>query len=138
MLRAILSIVAGVVAAFVIVMLGDMLSHAVAASSAGAPPSDMTDRAAIEAYMAGLPTTVFAVMLAGWTIAAFAAAFVAARFGRKGAWPGWVAAGVFLCATGANLLMIPHPVWMSVAGVVLVVVGGWIGARLGAKAVPAA
>ena len=137
MLRAILSVVAGVVAAFVIVMLGDMLSHAVAASSAGAPPTDMNDRAAMEAYVAALPTTVFVVMLAGWTIAAFAAAFVAARFGRKGAWPGWVAAGAFLCATAANLLMIPHPIWMTVAGIVLVVAGGWAGARLGSKAGPA-
>lgn len=133
MIRAILSIVAGVVAAFVIVMLGDMASHAVAASAAGAPPADMSDRAAIEAYMAGLPATVFMVMLAGWTIAAFAAAFIAARLGRKGPWPGWVAAGVFLCATAANLLMIPHPVWMAVAGVALVVAGGWAGARLGSK-----
>ena len=110
MLRAILSIVAGVVAAFVVVMLGDMLSHALAASSAGAPPADMTVRAAIKAYMSGLPPTVFAIMLAGWTVAAFVAGFVAARFGRRGAWPGWVAVGLFLCATAANLLMIPHPV----------------------------
>ncbi len=138
MLRAILSIVAGVVAAFVIVMLGDMLSHMLAASSAGAPPTDMSDRAAMEAYVEGLPTTVFAVMLAGWTLAAFAAGFVAARFGRKGVWPGWVAAGVFFCATAANLLMIPHPVWMTVAGIVLVLAGGWAGARFGAKGAPAA
>ena len=136
--RAILSIVGGVIAAFVIVMLGDMLSQALAASSAGAPPADMTDRAAIEAWMAGLPVTVFAVMLAGWTLAAFSAAYLAARFGRRGAWPGWVAAGLFLCATTANLLMIPHPVWMTVAGVVLVTAGGWAGARFGSKGVSAA
>lgn len=138
MLRAILSIVGGVIAAFVIVMLGDMLSQAVAASTAGAPPTDMGDRAAIEAWMAGLPTTVFVIMLAGWTVAAFVAAFVAARFGRKGAWPGWVAAGLFLCATAANLLLIPHPLWMTVAGVVLVIAGGWAGARFGSKGASAA
>ncbi|WP_183252257.1 hypothetical protein [Brevundimonas basaltis] len=138
MLRAILSIVAGVAAAFVIVMLGDMLSHMLAASTAGAPPTDMNDRPAMEAYVAGLPTTVFAVMLAGWTIAAFAAGFVAARFGRKGAWPGWVAAGIFLCATAANLLMIPHPVWMTAAGIVLVILGGLTGSRVGSKRAPVA
>jgi len=137
MLRAILSIVAGVVAAFAIVMLGDMLSQAVAASSAGAPPADLSDRTAIEAYMSGLPVTVFLIMLAGWTIAAFVAAFVAARFGRKGAWPGWVAAALFFCATAANLLLIPHPMWMTVAGIVLVIAAGWAGARLGSKTTPA-
>lgn len=137
MLRAILSIVGGVIAAFVIVMLGDMLSQAVAASSAGAPPADMTDRAAIEAYMAGLPVTVFVIMLAGWTLAAFAAGFLASRFGGRGAWPGWVAAGLFLCATAANLLLIPHPVWMTAAGIVLVIAAGWAGAHLGSRNAPA-
>lgn len=127
MLRLILSIVVGVVIAFLIVMAGDILSQ----SMAGPAPTDMTDRAAMEAYMAGLPTAVFITMLATWTVAAFAAAAFAARFARRGAWPGWVAAGLFLCATAANLFLIPHPAWMAIAGVVLVVAAGWFGARTG-------
>lgn len=130
MLRLVLSIVGGVVVAFVIVLLGDMASQSLAAS-AGPAPTDMSDRAAMQAYVAGLPTAVFITMLATWTIAAFAAAVLAARFGRRGAWPGWVAAGLFLCATAANLIMIPHPAWMAVAGVVLVVAAGWFGAKAG-------
>ena len=134
MLRLILSIVGGVIIAFVIVMAGDMLSQSLAAS-AGPPPTDMNDRAAMEAYMAGLPTMVFIAMLATWTVAAFTAAAFAARFGRRGAWPGWVAGGLFLCATAANLLMIPHPAWMAIAGVVLVVAAAWFGARMGSGGV---
>ena len=130
MLRVILSIVVGVLIAFVIVMAGDMLSQSMA-GSAGPAPTDMNDRAAMAAYVAGLPTGVFLVMLATWTVAAFAAAAFAARFGRRGAWPGWVAAGLFLCATAANLIMIPHPAWMAIAGVVLVVAAGWFGAKAG-------
>jgi len=130
MLRLVLSIVGGVVVAFVIVLLGDMASQSLAAS-AGPAPTDMSDRAAMQAYVAGLPTAVFITMLATWTIAAFAAAVLAARFARRGAWPGWVAAGLFLCATAANLIMIPHPAWMAVAGVVLVVAAGWFGAKAG-------
>ena len=133
MLRLILSIIAGVIIAFVIVMAGDMLSQSLASSS-GPPPTDMTDRAALEAWMAGLPTVVFVAMLATWTVAAFAAAAFAARFGRRGTWPGWVAGGLFLCATAANLLMVPHPAWMAIAGVVLVVAAGWFGARVGSTA----
>lgn len=134
MLRLILSIVGGVIIAFVIVMAGDMLSQSLAVS-AGSPPTDMNDRAAMEAYMAGLPTMVFIAMLATWTVAAFTAAAFAARFGRRGAWPGWVAGGLFLCATAANLLMIPHPAWMAIAGVVLVVAAAWFGARMGSGGV---
>lgn len=134
MLRLILSIVGGVIIAFAIVMAGDMLSQSLA-SSAGPAPTDMNDRAAMEAYVAGLPTIVFIAMLATWTIAAFAAAAFAARFARRGAWPGWVAGGLFLCATAANLLMIPHPAWMAIAGVVLVVAAAWFGARVGSGGV---
>lgn len=132
MLRLISSIIVGVVIAFVIVMAGDMLSQSMAAS-AGPAPTDMNDRAAMRAYVAGLPMTVFITMLATWTVAAFAAAAFAARFGRRGAWPGWVAAGLFLCATAANLLLIPHPAWMAIAGVLLVVAAGWFGARAGSS-----
>lgn len=134
MLRLILSIVGGVIIAFVIVMAGDMLSQSLAVS-AGSPPTDMNDRAAMEAYMAGMPTMVFIAMLATWTVAAFTAAAFATRFGRRGAWPGWVAGGLFLCATAANLLMIPHPAWMAIAGVVLVVAAAWFGARMGSGGV---
>lgn len=130
MLRLVLSIIGGVIVAFVMVFLGDMLSQSLAAS-AGPAPTDMNDRAAMEAWMAGLPTQVFIVMLTTWTVAAFAAAAFAARFARRGAWPGWVAAGLFLCATAANLFLIPHPAWMAIAGVVLVVAAGWLGARSG-------
>lgn len=128
--RLVLSIIGGVVVAFVIVFLGDMLSQSLAAS-AGPAPTDMTDRAAMEAYVSGLPTAVFVVMLATWTVAAFAAAAFAARFAQRGVWPGWIAAALFLCATAANLFLIPHPMWMAIAGVVLVVAGGWLGARTG-------
>ena len=130
MLRLVLSIIGGVIIAFVMVFLGDMLSQTLAAS-AGPPPTDMSDRSAMEAYMAGLPAAVFLVMLATWTVAAFAAAAFAARFARRGAWPGWAAAALFLCATAANLFLIPHPLWMAIAGVVLVVAAGWFGARAG-------
>lgn len=130
MLRLVLSIIGGVIIAFVIVFLGDMLSQSLAAS-AGPAPTDMSDRAAMEAYVAGLPMAVFLVMLATWTVAAFVAAAYAARFARRGAWPGWIAAGLFLCATAANLFLIPHPAWMAIAGVVLVVAAGWFGARVG-------
>ncbi len=134
MLRLVLSIIGGVVVAFVIVLLGDMLSQTLAAS-AGPAPTDMNDRAAMQAYMAGQPTAVFIVMLATWTAAAFAAAAFAARFARRGEWPGWVAGALFLCATAANLFLIPHPAWMAIAGVVLVVAGGWFGARTGSTGV---
>lgn len=132
MLRLILSIVVGVVIAFVIVMAGDILSQTMAAS-AGPAPTDMNDRAAMQAYVAGLSMTVLIAMLATWTAAAFAAAAFAARFGRRGAWPGWIAAGLFLCATAANLLLIPHPAWMAIAGVLLVVAAGWFGAKAGSS-----
>jgi hypothetical protein len=134
MIRLILSVGFGLVIAVVIVLAGDMLSQSLAAS-AGPTPIDETDRGAMQAYMAGLPTVVFVVMLATWTTAALVAAVFAARFGRHGAWPGWVAGGLFLFLTAANLLLIPHPGWVAITGVVLVVAAVWFGAKAGSSGV---
>ena len=79
------------------------------------------------------PGTLIAIV-AGWGLAAFAGSALAARLAGRGTWPGWTVTGLFLLATAANFLMIPHPGWMILLAVVLILVGGWLGTRLFAKA----
>ena len=38
-----------------------------------------------------------------------------------------VVGGLMLIATIMNLVMIPHPMWFSILGVVGVVIGAWLG-----------
>ncbi|TYT25255.1 hypothetical protein FZO89_02645 [Luteimonas viscosa] len=70
-------------------------------------------------------------VLAGWTVAALAGGWVAARTSRRhrtGAalWVGaLIVAGVLL-----NAALLPHPAWMIVAGVLLPMPVAWFAARL--------
>lgn len=133
MIRVILAIVGGVIVAFGLVMLTDLAVHAVGGSAMGAMP-DPSDQAAMRVYMASAPISALATFAVGCLIAGFGGAWVAARFARRGAWPGWVVAALLLAATVANFVMVPyHPVWMMVASVAGVLVGGWLGARLGGR-----
>ena len=70
-------------------------------------------------------------VLMGWTCAAFAGGWVAARTTlrhRVGAalWVGGlIVAGVLL-----NVALLPHPTWMTVLGVLLPLPAAWLAARL--------
>ena len=127
MLKLVLAIVGGIVAAFAIVFATDALFHALFASAA--PPPDPSAPDAMRDYIAGQPVSALIVILIGWAVAAFAGSAIAARFGGRGRWPGWLVAAIFLLATVANFLMVVHPTWMVAAGLVLIVIAGWLGAR---------
>lgn len=129
MLRLVLSIVAGLAVAFAIVFAGDALFHSLSTGQAPAP----TDKAAMQAYVAGQPVGALVVVLAGWALAALAGAALASRLGRRGQWPGGVVTGLFLLATASNFVMVTHPLWMVVAAMLSIAAAGWLGARVGAR-----
>jgi hypothetical protein len=132
MLRTVLSVIAGIVVAFAVVLASDALFHALAPSAP--PPADTSNREAMRAYVASQPVGVLIAVLAGWALAAFAGSALAAHLARRGERPGWIVTALFLLATAANFLMVPHPMWMVVAGVVLILAAGWAGSRAGARA----
>lgn len=128
MVRLILAILCGILAAFGVVMLTDVVVHAL---SPGTPSAPGTPE--METYVAGLPVAPLAAFAIGCGVAAAVGAFIAARFGRRGAWPGWVVAGLLLLATAANFAMIAHPVWVVAASVILILAAGWAAAQAGAR-----
>lgn len=133
MVRLIVAIAGGVIAAFAIVFVSDALFHALSPTAA-AMPTDMNDREAMRVYVASQPIAILVGLEAAWGAAAFAGAWIAARFGARGAWPGWIVTGLFLVATTSNFLMVPHPAWMVVLGLGLTGGAGWAGARIGTRA----
>lgn len=132
MVRLLLSIVGGLLAAFLLVFASDALFHSLAAS-ASALPRNSNGPEAMAAYVASQPTGVLAGLALGWGIAALVGSAIAARFGSRGEWPGWIVGALFLLATASNFLMIPHPAWMITLAVVAITVATLVGARLGAR-----
>ena len=55
---------------------------------------------------------------------------IAACGGERLRFPGWVIAGLILLGGVANLMMIPHPLWMQIGAIAAPLLGGWIVARL--------
>lgn len=127
-LRLILGIVIGIAAGVGLVMLGDMLNHRFFPPP---PEVQITNPEAIRDYMRTAPMLSLLGLPVTWTIAAFVASFAAAKIGARRL-AGWVAGGVLFAATGLNLVMIPHPLWMLIAAIVFVPAGAWFGAQLGA------
>jgi hypothetical protein len=127
MLKPLLSIVAGLIAAFALVFVTDLLFHAV-----GPPPP--TDPGAVADYVAALPVALLAGIALGWAVSALIGTTIAARFGARGAWPGWVVGLLFLAATAANFMLVRHPAWMMAFAVLAILAATWIGSRSGRRA----
>ncbi len=128
MLKIILGIIAGVVVAFAAVIGGETLVHMLT----GGPVVDMTDKAAVEAMMASTPVGAKIGVVATYFVAVLLGGFAATRVTGR-AWSAWVVAAVLLAATIANYVMLPHPVWMIAASVVLIGLAGWLAGRFGVR-----
>jgi hypothetical protein len=119
MIRAVLGLVFGVIAAVLAMMavgyIGEMLF----------PVSGTVDLARTDATLqtlgaASLGAKVF--ILLSWSAAAFAGAAVAKWISRA-SWPGWLIAGLLALMLAATFL-VPLPTWMQILAVVGPLVGG--------------
>ena len=126
MLRTILGIVAGVVVAFVVLMGLEMAGHAAMPPPAGLDPADPED---LKQMVASASTAAKAWVVFAWFAAAVAGGWVARRLSRA-SWAGWVIAGLIVVGGIANIMMIPHPLWMLIAAVAVPLLGGWLVTRL--------
>ncbi|MCH7638704.1 MAG: hypothetical protein IH855_04475 [Bacteroidetes bacterium] len=129
--RRILAVVAGIVTAFILVMLLEGAGHRYLISS---DVDVSTMEKAKAAYEAGLIPTIaiLGVAVAYW-IASFAGGFVAAKIAvDKHQTLAFIIGTMMVAATLWNLLTIPHPIWFWFVGLLpqlpLALLGGKIGA----------
>ena len=121
----------GIFIAFTIVSLFDVL----AASLFTMPDIESADRTVLAAAIAAIPLSAKAIIASSWLLAPLGGAWAALRIADWGP-GGWIVTAVFLAANVANQAMLPHPLWMQVAAVVLPLAGGWLGQRLHRKPYP--
>ncbi|HEV8694671.1 MAG TPA: hypothetical protein VGQ93_10910 [Lysobacter sp.] len=70
------------------------------------------------------------VVLAGWTLGAFFGGWIAARIARHRLAAALVIGALVLLGVIANSMLIPHPLWMTLAGIALPIPAAWVAARL--------
>ena len=125
--RTIVAVLAGVISAWVVIMLFEF-----AGASVYPPPpgSDLSDADQLRAYIASAPAAAMSFVLAGWAAGAFLGGWVAAKLSHRHRLGGALAVGaVVLAGVMANAVMVPHPPWFTVLGLLLPLPAAWLAAR---------
>jgi hypothetical protein len=125
--RTILGILAGLVVAWLAMTICEFASLFLHRPPAG---FDLRDPQALAAHIAAAPLSAMLVVVIGWALAAFVGGWVAARIARHRLVAALVIGVLVLAGVIANNAMIPHPLWMTVAGIALPLPLAWLAARL--------
>jgi len=129
-LRGIGAVILGLIVAFLLVFGSEAISHQIYPPPPGMDMSDMTK---VKAFVATLPLSVLLIVLAGHLIATFVGTWLAAKVARTPI-AAYILGALLLCAGIANAVMLPQPVWFSVASFVSYIGATWAGARAGMPA----
>ena len=123
--------IAGVVVAVALVWLIEVVGHSVYPP----PPNlNFANADAMLAHTSTLPIGAFLFVGGAWFVATLCGTFAACKIGTaKPIVFAGVVGGLILIAAAANLIMIPHPLWFSILGVVGIIVAAWLGMTLGAR-----
>jgi hypothetical protein len=128
MIRTILGLLGGVITAGVTVAIGHQIGHRFYPPP---PGLDLSDMEAFRELVATMPTGAFVAVLLAWLAGAFTGPIAALLIGRhRPILLTVLVAGFFLAAVVSNLLALPHPVWMCIAGPVGSILMAALGARL--------
>jgi hypothetical protein len=125
--RRVGGVIAGIVLAVLIVQLAELIVHRLYPPPPGYNMRDMND---VKKFVAALPLGAMVLVLWGWLIGTLAGTFVAARIGRS-AVPAYVVGALLLIAGIANAIVIPQPVWFSIASFIIYVGGTLAGSKFG-------
>ena len=83
---------------------------------------------------ASAPVGMLACVLAGWLIAAFCGGWVAARLAHVHRMGAAITVGVLIVlGVLLNAWMLPHPLWMTLLGVIVPIPLAWCGGRLASR-----
>lgn len=127
MLKRILSIIAGLATAVVVIMIVEAISHALFPVT----PIDMNNKEAMKTFMENLPTGAIAMVLAAWVIGAFFGGMVATLVNKDNGQRNSIVIGIIILVLSIlNLIVLPHPIWMWIGAIALIVPAAWAGHKL--------
>jgi hypothetical protein len=126
-IRSILSIVAGVIVAGLFIVGIETIGQRMYPPP---PGLDLKNPEVLREMVRAMPLAAIGSVLLAWVIGALAGAWVAARIAMQ--WQighAGVISAIVLAGAVANMLMIPHPVWMWVGALVLIPLAAYVGGR---------
>ena len=126
MVRILASIVAGTLAAFAVIWLIEFAGHA---AWPVASDVEMRDPEAMARALPAIPLAAKLVVVFAWFAGSLAGGAIAKRIARAW-WVAWPVAALVAFACIMIVMMIPHPVWMQVAGVAAPLLGGLVATHI--------
>ena len=130
-LRSIAAVVAGFIAASIVMLIIEMINGRVLYPELAKAAEGMTDRETIRALLATAPVGAFLVVIAGWILGGVAGGWLTARLAAQGTAGHGLVLGALLTLAGvANNLMVPPPLWFWIASLVVLMPATAVGARL--------
>ena len=124
MIRNAAAIIGGIVIAFLTVMLVDMLNHTIYPPP---PGLDFSNPDASRPYLDTLPVGAFLLIMASSVVAAFVGTLAASYAGTiRPRSCAIIVGGMVFAATVANFIAIPHPMWLTIATLLGIVVSAWL------------
>ena len=129
--RSILAVLGGGVVCAILIFAVEAVGSRIYPLPTGVDPTDLE---ALKAAAAQLPTGAYLFVLLGWFIGPLAGSWLAARLAPGSpVLHGMILAGLVAGSAILNLVVLPHPAWMWVAGPLVILGGGWLGARLAGR-----
>lgn len=132
-LKALASAFAGLVTAVVVILLLEMIGHAIYPMPAGMHDATPEQLGPI---MKSMPQGALVLVVLGWAVGVFAGALVAGLLSRA-LRPPLVVGIVILAATVAMFFYVPHPAWVMAAGVALPLPLAYAAAKIAMRKRPA-
>jgi len=128
--RTILGMLVGVVVAIAVIAAVEALGHSVWPPPAGLDPTDPANEAAFAAFIAGMPLPAKLLVLIAWVLGTFIGALAAAKLARHQTAAALLVALVVLSGVVGMIMKVPHPTWLSVAGLLLPIPAALLAVRL--------
>ena len=130
-LRSIAAVLAGFIAASLVMMLIETLNGRFLHPGLAKAAEGIRDREALRALLATAPVSAFLVVIAGWILGGVAGGWLAARLAARAAAGHGLVLGALLLLSGvANYLMVPPPLWFWIASLAVLLPAAYLGARL--------
>jgi hypothetical protein len=128
MARNVAAALAGIVTAFVMIMLIEELGDIIYPPP---PDLDFSDPEVMRPYIATLPFLALLFPMIAWVVATFTGTILACKIGTANPLAfAAIVGGLVLAWAIANLIMIEHPLWYSLVSLVAVAASAWIAARV--------
>lgn len=128
-MKNILSVIAGLITGFLVIMLIEFIGHKMYPLPPGFDLS-LADRETKGLLMEIMPSGAFMMLLLAYTLGSFSGGVVSSVISKKIRQP-LIVGGALTLGGIANLIMIPHPVWFAIVSLLVYVPFALAGGKLG-------